>query len=281
MQLTPREKDKLLVAMAAIVARKRLERGVKLNHPEAIALITDFVIEGARWLSRMRRISDLPSPNDLYLRMIEELYEPMAVEARLGRAADVDDDFPTAPPGTRADPYGGAHADPHGGGPPTTIPTGVIPDGSETLSLAIREALYGPTLSNYDGWVSVEVLDEGRSVPVSQDRHVRLEPGRSYELHVVIGADPATGTAEPLVVTGGVDSRVIEFTTELDSDQRALRRPSRPITVNGSDGTARFTIRTPDEGFAEPPWLWIRVSQRRRLLQSIELTATGPAMLER
>jgi urease subunit gamma len=48
MQLTPREKDKLLVAMAAEVARKRLARGVKLNHPEAIALITDFVVEGAR-----------------------------------------------------------------------------------------------------------------------------------------------------------------------------------------------------------------------------------------
>ncbi|NBB68902.1 MAG: urease subunit gamma [Alphaproteobacteria bacterium] len=48
MQLTPREKDKLLVAMAAEVARKRLARGVKLNHPEAVALITDFVVEGAR-----------------------------------------------------------------------------------------------------------------------------------------------------------------------------------------------------------------------------------------
>jgi urease subunit gamma len=48
MNLTPREKDKLLVAMAANVARRRLERGVKLNHPEAIALITDFVVEGAR-----------------------------------------------------------------------------------------------------------------------------------------------------------------------------------------------------------------------------------------
>jgi urease subunit gamma len=48
MQLTPREKDKLIVAMAAEVARKRLARGVKLNHPEAIALITDFVVEGAR-----------------------------------------------------------------------------------------------------------------------------------------------------------------------------------------------------------------------------------------
>ena len=48
MQLTPRTKDKLLVAIAAIVARRRLERGVKLNFPEAIALITDFVVEGAR-----------------------------------------------------------------------------------------------------------------------------------------------------------------------------------------------------------------------------------------
>mgnify|MGYP001378861904 FL=1 len=48
MYLTPREKDKLLVSLAAMVARNRLERGIKLNHPEAIALITDFVIEGAR-----------------------------------------------------------------------------------------------------------------------------------------------------------------------------------------------------------------------------------------
>src|SRR5580765_2197391 len=48
MNLTPRRKDKLLIAMAAQGGRRRLERGVKLNHPEAIALITDFVVEGAR-----------------------------------------------------------------------------------------------------------------------------------------------------------------------------------------------------------------------------------------
>jgi urease subunit gamma len=46
--LTPREKDKLLIAMAAMVARRRLERGVRLNHPEAVALISDFILEGAR-----------------------------------------------------------------------------------------------------------------------------------------------------------------------------------------------------------------------------------------
>ena len=56
MNLTPHEKDKLLIAMAAQVARRRLERGVKLNHPEAIALITDFVVEGAR---DGRTVSDL------------------------------------------------------------------------------------------------------------------------------------------------------------------------------------------------------------------------------
>jgi urease gamma subunit len=48
MNLTPREKDKLIIAMAAMVARRRLERGVKLNHPEAVALIADAVVEGAR-----------------------------------------------------------------------------------------------------------------------------------------------------------------------------------------------------------------------------------------
>jgi len=48
MNLSPREKDKLLISMAAIVARRRLDRGVKLNHPEAVAIISDFILEGAR-----------------------------------------------------------------------------------------------------------------------------------------------------------------------------------------------------------------------------------------
>tara|TARA_R110002124_G_scaffold176026_1_gene343950 strand:- start:38592 stop:38897 length:306 start_codon:yes stop_codon:yes gene_type:complete len=56
MNLTPREKDKLLISLAAMVARGRLERGVMLNHPEAIALISDFVLEGAR---DGRRVADL------------------------------------------------------------------------------------------------------------------------------------------------------------------------------------------------------------------------------
>jgi urease subunit gamma len=58
MHLTPREKDKLLIAMAADVARRRRERGVKLNYPEAIALISDYVVEGAR---DGRSVADLMS----------------------------------------------------------------------------------------------------------------------------------------------------------------------------------------------------------------------------
>jgi len=46
--LGPHDKDKLLISMAAMVARRRLERGVRLNYPEAIALVSDFVMEGAR-----------------------------------------------------------------------------------------------------------------------------------------------------------------------------------------------------------------------------------------
>jgi urease gamma subunit len=84
MNLTPREKDKLLIAMAANVARRRLERGVKLNHPEAIALITDFVVEGAR---DGRSVSDLMDAGAKVLRRdqvmegISEMIHDVQVEA--------------------------------------------------------------------------------------------------------------------------------------------------------------------------------------------------------
>ena len=82
--LTPREKDKLLVAMAAIVARRRLERGVRLNHPEAIALITDFVVEGAR---DGRSVADLMEAGahvvtrDQVMEGIAEMIHDVQVEA--------------------------------------------------------------------------------------------------------------------------------------------------------------------------------------------------------
>ena len=84
MHLTPREKDKLLIAMAAIVARRRLERGVKLNHPEAIALICDFVVEGAR---DGRSVADLMEAGgqvisrDQVMEGIAEMIHDVQVEA--------------------------------------------------------------------------------------------------------------------------------------------------------------------------------------------------------
>ncbi len=84
MQLTPREKDKLLVAMAAMVARNRLERGVKLNYPEAIALITEHVVEGAR---DGRSVADLMASGghvltaDQVMEGIPEMIHDVQVEA--------------------------------------------------------------------------------------------------------------------------------------------------------------------------------------------------------
>jgi urease subunit gamma len=84
MHLTPREKDKLLIAMAAEVARKRLARGVKLNHPEAVALITDFVVEGAR---DGRTVADLMEAGahvltrDQVMEGIAEMIHDIQVEA--------------------------------------------------------------------------------------------------------------------------------------------------------------------------------------------------------
>jgi urease subunit gamma len=84
MNLTPREKDKLLISMAAIVARRRLERGVKLNHPEAIALITDFVVEGARDGLSVSELMDAGAKvlrRDQVMEGIAEMIHDIQVEA--------------------------------------------------------------------------------------------------------------------------------------------------------------------------------------------------------
>jgi urease subunit gamma len=84
MQLTPREKDKLLVAMAAEVARKRLARGVKLNYPEAIALITDAVVEGARdgrSVADMMQVGAQVLTRDQVMDGIAEMIHEVQVEA--------------------------------------------------------------------------------------------------------------------------------------------------------------------------------------------------------
>ena len=84
MHLTPREKDKLLVAMAAEVARKRLARGVKLNYPEAIALIADAVVEGARYVCSVADMMESGAhviTRDQCMEVIPEMIHDVQVEA--------------------------------------------------------------------------------------------------------------------------------------------------------------------------------------------------------
>ena len=84
MNLTPREKDKLMVALAAVVARARLARGVKLNYPESVALITDFVLEGARdgkSVAELRSESGKILTRNQVMEGIPEMIREMQVEA--------------------------------------------------------------------------------------------------------------------------------------------------------------------------------------------------------
>jgi len=84
MNLTSREKDKLLIAMAAIVARRRLERGVRLNYPEAIALISDFVMEGARDGRRVAELMDAGAmvlSRDQVMEGVADMIHDVQVEA--------------------------------------------------------------------------------------------------------------------------------------------------------------------------------------------------------
>ena len=84
MELTPREKDKLLISMAAMVARRRLERGVKLNYPEAVALISDFVVEGARdgrTVAELMRDGAAVLTRDQVMDGIPEMIHDVQVEA--------------------------------------------------------------------------------------------------------------------------------------------------------------------------------------------------------
>ena len=84
MNLTPREKDKLLISMAAIVARRRLERGLKLNHPEAVAIISDFVLEGARdgrTVSQLMQAGAHVLTRELVMEGVAEMIHDVQVEA--------------------------------------------------------------------------------------------------------------------------------------------------------------------------------------------------------
>ncbi len=187
MNLTPREKDKLLVAMAAMVARRRLERGVKLNYPEAVALITDFVVEGAR---DGRSVADLMQAGahvvraDQVMDGIAALIHDVQVEA-------------TFPDGTKLvtvhEPIRGAQ-DAMKPGEITTLPGDlVMNEGRESLSLTVSNTGDRPIQigSHYHFYEANPALaferDKARGfrLDIPAGTAVRFEPGQTREVRLV------------------------------------------------------------------------------------------------
>lgn len=187
MNLTPREKDKLFVAMAAMVARRRLERGVKLNYPEAVALITDFVVEGAR---DGRSVADLMQAGahvvraDQVMDGIAALIHDVQIEA-------------TFPDGTKLvtvhEPIRGA-SDTMKPGEVTTLPGDlVMNEGRESLSLTVSNTGDRPIQigSHYHFFEANPALSferdkaRGFRLDIPAGTAVRFEPGQTREVRLV------------------------------------------------------------------------------------------------
>jgi urease subunit gamma/beta len=187
MNLTPREKDKLLIAMAAIVARKRLERGVKLNHPEAIALITDFVVEGAR---DGRTVAELMEAGahvvsaDQVMSGIAEMIHDVQVEA-------------TFPDGTKLmtvhNPIRGSSHDFTPGEVVTPEGDLVMNEGRDTVSISVSNSGDRPIQvgSHYHFAETNPALKfdraqaRGMRLDIAAGTAVRFEPGQTRDVRLV------------------------------------------------------------------------------------------------
>ncbi len=192
MNLTPREKDKLLVAMAAMVARRRLERGVKLNHPEAVALITDFVVEGAR---DGRSVAELMEAGahvitaDQVMEGVAEMIHDVQVEA-------------TFPDGTKLvtvhEPIRGASGRIQPGEVMTAPGDIVMNEGRETVTLTVANVRDRPIQvgSHYHfaeanpGLEFDRAKARGMRLDIPAGTAVRFEPGQTREVRLVaLGGD--------------------------------------------------------------------------------------------
>jgi urease subunit gamma/beta len=202
MNLTPREKDKLLVAMAAMVARRRLERGVRLNHPEAIALITDTIVEGAR---DGRTVADLMEAGahvitvDQVMEGVAEMIHDIQVEA-------------TFPDGTKLvtvhHPIRGA-ATAHVPGEVLTLEGEIIfNEGAERLTMTVANIGDRPIQvgSHYHFFETNPALSfdrdgaRGMRLDIAPGTAVRFEPGSTREVTLV----PFSGKREVHGFRGGV-----------------------------------------------------------------------------
>ena len=187
MNLTPREKDKLLVALAAMIARNRLARGVKLNHPEAVALITDFVVEGAR---DGRSVADLMEAGahvvtaDMVMEGIAEMIHDVQVEA-------------TFPDGTKLvtvhEPIRGSASKDIPGAVLAGTGDVLMNEGRETLTLKVANTGDRPIQvgSHYHFFETNTALSfdrakaRGMRLDIPAGTAVRFEPGQSRDVQLV------------------------------------------------------------------------------------------------
>ncbi|MEP9368134.1 urease subunit gamma [Xanthobacter sp. VNH20] len=206
MLLTPREKDKLLIAMAAEVARKRLARGVKLNFPEAVALITDFVVEGAR---DGRTVADLMSAGahvlttDQVMPGIAEMLHDIQVEA-------------TFPDGTKLvtvhHPIRGEASDDVPGEIVTAPGQIVFNEGAERVTLTVANTGDRPIQvgSHYHFFETNPALafdrdkTRGMRLDIAAGTAVRFEPGATREVTLV----PFGGKREVFGFRGAVSGKL-------------------------------------------------------------------------
>ena len=187
MKLTPREKDKLLVAMAANVARRRLERGVKLNHPEAIALISDYVVEGARdgkSVAKLMRDGATVLRRDQVMDGIAEMIHDIQVEA-------------TFPDGTKLvtvhQPIRGGGTDRTPGEIITAQDDITLNAGLETITVSVANTGDRPVQvgSHYHFYESNEALSFDREaalgfrLDIPAGTAVRFEPGQTRDVQLV------------------------------------------------------------------------------------------------
>ena len=194
MNLTPREKDKLLIAMAAMVARRRLERGVKLNHPEAVALITDFVVEGARDGRSVAELMEAGAhviTTEQVMDGIAEMIHDVQVEA-------------TFPDGTKLVTVHHPIRGPHSKLTPGEIVTGEgeieMNVGRETLTLTVANTGDRPIQvgSHYHFFETNKGLDfdrekaRGMRLDIPSGTAVRFEPGQKRTVRLV----PLSGKRE-------------------------------------------------------------------------------------
>ncbi len=192
MNLTPREKDKLLIAMAAMVARRRLERGVKLNHPEAVALITDTVVEGARDGRSVAELMELGATvlsADQVMPGIAEMIHDVQVEA-------------TFPDGTKLvtvhNPIRGASGELVPGAVTTAPGDLVLNEGREAITLTVANTGDRPIQvgSHYHFAETNAALAfdrdraHGLRLDIPAGTAVRFEPGQSREVRLI----PLSGT---------------------------------------------------------------------------------------